>query len=143
MLDNLRIFITAAEKGSFSGAAKCLSMTIATVSRRIAELEKSLGVELFHRSNKGLMLTSSGNDYYRECADTVNDLSQKLINLDATINDPEGPLKVVAPINIGSGPLNNFWQTFSAAYPQIALNIILADPNESVLSKSSDIRAGS
>jgi len=104
MLDNLRIFITAAEQGSLTETAKILSMTIATVSRRVTELERALGVELFHRTNKGLTLTSSGNEYYRECANSVNDLNQRLISLDASINDIEGPLRVVFgrffPLNI-------------------------------------------
>lgn len=139
MLDNLRIFITAAEQGSLTETAKILSMTIATVSRRVTELERALGVELFHRTNKGLTLTSSGNEYYRECANSVNDLNQRLISLDASINDIEGPLRVVVPVNIGSGPLNEFWQIFSSKHPQIALSISLIDANESVMSKQPDI----
>ena len=54
MLDNLRIFVVAAEQQSLSKAAEHLGMTLATVSRRVHELEQKLGCELFHRSNKGL-----------------------------------------------------------------------------------------
>ncbi|MEN8615746.1 helix-turn-helix domain-containing protein [Shewanella baltica] len=60
MLDNLKIFVAAAEQRSLTNAALSLGMTIATVSRRMSELEQQLGCELFHRSNKGLTLTPAG-----------------------------------------------------------------------------------
>ena len=65
MLDNFKVFITAAEQKSLTNAAAELEMTIATVSRRVHELEKQLGCELFHRSNKGLTLTPAGQSVLR------------------------------------------------------------------------------
>ncbi len=78
MLDNLKIFITVAELKSLTRGAESLGMTIATVSRRLHELEKKLGCELCHRSNKGLTLTNAGQVYYEETASFIHELDIRL-----------------------------------------------------------------
>lgn len=139
MLDNLKVFIFAAEKQSLSGAAAELGMTVATVSRRMQELEHQLKSELFHRSNRGLTLTPSGQAYYDETADFIHELDLRLLNLDKSLNSLEGDLRVMAPTNIGSGPLNPFWRSFVKNNPGISLNILLGDPDEDVISHQVDI----
>ncbi|MBD1574646.1 LysR family transcriptional regulator [Gilvimarinus agarilyticus] len=139
MLDNLKIFISAAEQRSLSGAAEDLGMTIATVSRRVNELEQKLQCELFHRSNKGLRLTSSGQAYYEETADFIHALDLRLLNLERSLNSLEGELRVMAPTNIGNGPLNQFWRSFVENNAGISLNILLGDPGDDVISNQVDI----
>lgn len=58
--DDARIFLSVAETGSFSGAARALSLGQPTVSRRVAEFERSLGLALFHRGRQGATLTVDG-----------------------------------------------------------------------------------
>lgn len=139
MLDNLKVFISAAEQKSLTGAAKELGMTIATVSRRVHELEQQLQCELFHRSNKGLTLTSSGQSYYEETADFIHEIDLRLFNLDDSLNSLEGELRIMAPTNIGSGPLNQFWESFVKNNPGISLNILLGDPDDDVIPNQIDI----
>lgn len=139
MLDNLRIFIAAVEQGSLSGAAAALDMTIATVSRRVSELEKSLGSELLHRSNRGLSLTPAGQRYYDECAAYIREVETRLADIDASLNELAGNLRICAPRNIGSGPLDLFWQQFVARYPQIALSLNLVDPSDDMTDARADL----
>lgn len=139
MLDNLKVFIVAAEQQSLTGAATKLAMTIATVSRRVHELERQLRCELFHRSNKGLTLTPAGQSYYEETADFIHGLDLRLLNLDRSLNSLEGELRIMAPTNIGSGPLDPFWCSFVANNPEISLNILLGDPDDDVISNQVDI----
>lgn len=139
MLDNLRIFVVAAEQQSLSKAAEHLGMTLATVSRRVHELEQKLGCELFHRSNKGLTLTPIGIAYYDESAGYIHELDMRLSNLEDSLNSLEGELRVMAPTNIGSGPLDAFWKSFIANNSGISLNVILGDPSDDVISHQVDI----
>lgn len=139
MLDNLKIFVAAAEQQSLTGAAASLRMTIATVSRRVYELEQGLGCELFHRSNKGLTLTLAGKSYYEEVADFIHELDLRLLNLDKSLNSLEGELRVMAPTNIGSGPLDKFWQSFVTNNSDICLNVVLGDPADAVIPQQIDI----
>ncbi|MDX5977133.1 LysR family transcriptional regulator [Vreelandella alkaliphila] len=124
-LDDLNIFIVAANQRSLTATAATLKMTIATVSRRISALEATLGVELLHRSTKGLTLTPQGESYFRECEELVLALDQRISDLDQTLYSLSGPLKVMAPVNLGSGPLDAFWRHFIDRYPEIALTIEL------------------
>jgi DNA-binding transcriptional LysR family regulator len=137
MLDDLKIFITAAEKNSLTATAQHLDMTIATVSRRISALEQKLGCALLHRSTKGLKLTPVGENYYQECAEFINALDQRISNLDQTLNSLKGDLKILAPINLGSGPLDIFWQNFVKENPDIKLTIELSNTIQDI----KDIRA--
>lgn len=139
MLDNLRVFITAAEQRSLTRTAAHLAMTVATVSRRVSELEQQLQCELFHRSNKGLMLTPAGQSYYDETADFIHELDLRLCNLDQSLNSLQGELRIMAPTNIGSGPLDPFWRSFTERYPQISLQVKLGDPDDDVIASQVDI----
>jgi DNA-binding transcriptional LysR family regulator len=57
-LANLESFVRSAEHGSFSEAARRMSLTPAAVSRNVAMLERNLGIRLFHRSTRKLVLTA-------------------------------------------------------------------------------------
>lgn len=139
MLDDLKIFIVAAETKSLTATADKLGMTIATVSRRIASLENTLGSVLLHRSTKGLTLTSVGESYYRECAEFIEALDQRISDLDHTLNSLEGEVKLLAPTNLGAGPLDEFWAYFTVQYPQISLRIELSNHFESLQDKQADL----
>ncbi|NWO04694.1 MAG: LysR family transcriptional regulator [Alteromonadaceae bacterium] len=139
MLDNVRIFVVTAESRSLTKGAIKLGMTIATVSRRLNELEKNTGCELFHRSNKGLVLTPAGKLYYDECASPIHELDYRLLNIHKSLTSPGGDLKVMAPVNIGSGPLDAFWSKFISDNPQISLTIHLDDPLADMVSYQADI----
>ncbi|MDE8604735.1 LysR family transcriptional regulator [Marinomonas sp. RSW2] len=139
MLDDLKIFITTANKSSFTAAAQHLDMTIATVSRRISALEEKLGCQLLHRSTKGLTLTPVGESYYQECAEFIEALDQRISNLDQTLNSLKGSVKVLAPVNLGSGLLNAFWQDFVKRYPDIELNIELSNTLQDIRDTRADI----
>lgn len=63
---DLKLFIKVVELGSFTAAATALDLPRANVSRRINELEKSVGTKLFHRTTRSLSLTNSGSSYFEE-----------------------------------------------------------------------------
>ena len=62
-LDSMFILVTAVDAGSFTAGARELGMPLATVSRRVAELEERLGAQLVTRSTRGLALTEAGATY--------------------------------------------------------------------------------
>ncbi|PQO33677.1 LysR family transcriptional regulator [Blastopirellula marina] len=139
MLDNFKAFVAAAEQGSFTNAANSMGMTISTMSRRVQELEAHLGAELFHRSSQGLTLTITGRTYYQECAAFINELSTRIDDLQKSITSMEGSLTVAMPTNLGSGPLDEFWQSFASRNPQILLRVHLVDPLDDISSLPIDI----
>lgn len=125
MLDDLKLFILAAQSGSLTLAADAQDTTVATLSRRLSALETHLGCKLLNRSPRGLTLTAEGQMYFEECADYIQSLDLRLDNLNRALTSLEGPLKVLAPTNLASGPLDLFWQQFLNAQPQIELTVEL------------------
>lgn len=123
MLDELQLFIVAVEEGSLTSAAGRMGLTVATASRRISALEEHLGCRLLYRSPRGLSMTREGQAYFDECAESVRSLNHRLENLNGALNSLSGPLRVLAPTNFSVGPLDDFWATFVARYPDIELSV--------------------
>ncbi|HEV7284940.1 MAG TPA: LysR family transcriptional regulator, partial [Kaistia sp.] len=81
--DKLRIFHAAAQAGSFTHAGEALGMSQSAVSRQVGALEQDLGVPLFHRHARGLILSEQGELLYR----TSQDVMQKLEGVKIRLTD--------------------------------------------------------
>ncbi|MFA0086132.1 LysR family transcriptional regulator [Vibrio sp. 10N.261.51.F12] len=84
---DLKLFIKVVELGSFTGAANALDLPRANVSRRINELEREIGTQLFHRTTRSLSLTHSGNTFYEEITSAIElfDRAQQSITTSAQV----------------------------------------------------------
>ncbi len=125
MFDDIALFIHIAEVLSLKATAEQLQLPLATVSRRLAKLERELGCLLFKRSTKGLVLTKEGEIYYEACVWHIRELEGKLTNIDQSLNSLVGELHVLAPVNFSLGALKDFWGQFTLKYPDIQLRIEL------------------
>jgi DNA-binding transcriptional LysR family regulator len=125
--DKLRIFHAVAESGSLTGAGKALSLSQPAVSRQIATLEESLGVGLFRRHARGLVLTEQGEILY----ETTKDIFQRLFLVQGQLTDtrknPEGQFTVTVSEFISSTWLAPLLVQFREKYPQIQLTILIDD----------------
>lgn len=128
--DLLRIFLAVAEAGSFTQAGKIVNLSQSAVSRQVARLEKSLGISLFHRHSRGLVLTEQGDKFFT----TVKDMSAKLAMAEAVVNEsrerPEGPLKITTSVGFGSAWLTSRMNEFNTIYPDISVTLLLTDSLE-------------
>ncbi len=125
--DKLKTFHFAAETGSLTAAAEKLGVSQSSVSRQIAALENDMGVPLFQRHARGLLLTGPGmalREFTREMAgaaviaeSTLKDAREKVI----------GDLKVTAPVAFGSTWLAPRLGAFADMYPETRLQILLDD----------------
>jgi len=125
--DKLRVLHAVAEAGSFTHAGDTLHLSQSAVSRQILALEESLGVALFHRHARGLLLTEQGGMLYR----TVHEVFAKLEMAQARLRDstdrPQGPLKVTTTVAFGSLWLTPRVREFLELYPDIELTMIATD----------------
>jgi DNA-binding transcriptional LysR family regulator len=85
--DKLRVFHAAAEAGSFTHAAEKLRLSQSAISRQVSALEHDVGVPLFHRHARGLVMTEQGEMLYR----TAHDVLMKLENVKVAPHRGEGP----------------------------------------------------
>lgn len=93
-LANLESFVKSAETSSFSGAARRMALTPAAVSRNVAILERNLGVRLFQRSTRKLMLTEAGERLLQSIGGNLDALQAAIANASSGASEPAGVLKV-------------------------------------------------
>lgn len=139
MLDDLQLFIHIVQQGGLSGAAGYLNLPPATVTRRLQKLEQQLGCKLLHRSARQCVLSQEGEIYYQAYADLVEQFEQTQRQLSEAQQHLRGKLKVLAPINISHGYLRPMWLGFCRDYPQIQLELVLANHREDLIKSKADL----
>jgi len=137
--DKLKTFHAAAEAGSLTGAAELLNLSQSAVSRQISALETDLGVKLFHRHTRGLLLTEPGRVLFEAAGEVASRVTLAESNLQDLRDEPSGALRVTAPTAFGAIWLAPRLATFTAAYPQIKLRLLLADHELDVSNLEADI----
>lgn len=143
--DDTLIFCKVAELGSYTQAGEQLNIPKATVSRRISQLEKQLGVKLLNRDTRKLSLTEAGHYLLRNS----HPLLQQLADIEGGASSfqahPAGELRVTIPVEIGIRVLNEIICEFSRAYPEIKLDILVTNDLVDIIKEGYDlaIRGGS
>jgi DNA-binding transcriptional LysR family regulator len=127
MLDQLQAFIDVAARGSFSAVAKDRNVAVSSIARQVDALEASLGVPLFHRSSRRLLLTDAGQQFLPRAIDIVSELHDaKAALLDAQA-EPAGVLSVTAPSAFGRRHVAPAAMSFLQRYPKIDLDLHFSD----------------
>ena len=125
--DKLRIFQAVADAGSFTHAGEGLKLSQSAISRQIGALEEQLGVMLFHRHARGLILTEQGELLYRTARDMAAKVNTAEALLRANQDKPAGRLKIHATVGFGSTWLTTQMHEFITMYPEIDVSLVLSD----------------
>ncbi len=100
-LDAMTVFLAVVDAGSLSGAARRLAMPLATVSRKLAELEGHLGARLLNRTTRRLELTEPGRAYEQACRRILGEVDDAERAVAGEYDLPRGELAITAPIVFG------------------------------------------
>src|SRR6266404_5046841 len=100
-LESMRILVTAVEAGSLSAAGRRLGTPLATVSRKVSELEAHLKTRLLNRSSRRLTLTDAGQSYVAACRRILEDVGEAERAASGEYSAPKGELIISAPIVFG------------------------------------------
>ena len=119
--------LTAVEAGSLSAATASSKLPMATVSRKMAELEAHLGTRLFHRSNRRITLTDAGAAYVQASRGILEDVAEAERAAAGEYAAPKGELVVAAPVVFGRLHVLPVVAAFLQAYPEIDIRLSLAD----------------
>jgi DNA-binding transcriptional LysR family regulator len=137
--DKLKVFHAAAEAGSFTHAGENLGLSQSAVSRQVSALEGELGVSLFHRHARGLILTEQGDLLFR----TAHDVFMKLESARAKLTDskerPNGELKVTTTAGIGVNWLTPRLGEFLDLYPDIRITLLVTDEELDLSMREADV----
>lgn len=126
-LQSMSILLEAVEAGSLSAAGRRLGMPLATVSRKVSELEAHLKTRLLNRSTRQLTLTDAGRSYVAACKRIVQDVGEAERAAAGEYSAPKGDLIVTAPIVFGRLHVLPVMSEFLKAYPDIDIRLVLVD----------------
>ncbi len=143
-LQGLVEFVASADAGSFSGAARALGLSVAHVSRQVAELERGLGLQLIQRTTRRSVLTDAGRSYYESCRAVLEGLEEARDRLRRDQNELRGPVRVSVGGSFAEAHLSPLMLRFAAAHPGIMLEIDVSSRNVDMIEEGVDfaVRAG-
>lgn len=136
--DKLRVFHAAAQAGSFTHAAETLRLSQSAISRQVSALEHDVGVPLFNRHARGLVLTEQGEMLFRTAHDVLMKLENVRTRLTETIEKPSGTLRVTTTVGLGTGWLTERSKEFLDLYPEINLQLVFTNEELDLTMRQAD-----
>jgi len=124
-LNLLVIFATVAQTGGFSAAARRLNIPKSSVSRSISALEKTIGVQLIHRSTRHVALSTAGSALLGRLAPLLSSLRDVVDSLPELHDQPSGLLRVTVPVDFGAAVLPHVVASFAETYPAVQVDLHL------------------
>ena len=137
--DDIRLFLTIAEQGSFRKGATILGVGHTTLSRRIESLEEELSTKLFHRISSGLTLTDAGEELFATASPMGQQFAALQTRLFGQDAQPKGRITFTAPRVIVNYMLLESLQTFCDQWPHIHVDIAHATQVSKTQTSQADI----
>lgn len=125
-LNDIRLFAEVVRRGAVTRGATALAMPPATVSRRLAALEREVGARLIERSARRFELTDAGRAYYAVAARVLEDVELASAEVSGIAGKPAGLLRVAVPSDFAIAFLAAPVTAFAARYPDIAISLDLS-----------------
>lgn len=137
-LEDLNIFAHVAESQSFRAAATHLRMSRSSVSKRVGQLEKELGVALFNRSTRRISLTDAGETLYRHWQNIAVEIDGALAAVQGNDQLPTGTLRVSMPTSLGAALMPGIVQSFLKAWPDLKMSVVFSEHHVEVVGQGFD-----
>lgn len=143
-LNEIKVFVKVVQVGSFSEAARQLGMPKSTVSAKVADLESRLGLSLIRRTTRKLFVTDAGQDYFEKCRQGLESLMAAEEHLTQGRQEPQGLLRITAPIDLGATALPPVIAAYKKKYPKVQIEVVLSERKVDLIAEGFDlaVRAG-
>jgi DNA-binding transcriptional LysR family regulator len=138
-LENVRIFMRAAESGGFSAAGRALRMSPSVISYRIQALETHLTCRLVSRTTRRMNLTEAGRVFYERCLDIVEAVERAEVSVAEAGAAPRGSLKVTAPLGIGRRVISVLAARYRDQHKETDIHLRLSDHLLDLVQESIDV----
>ena len=137
-LDEIASFVRVVQAGSFTAAAKQLGVPKSTLSRALRRLEDAASVRLLERSTRSISVTDAGRAFYEQVAPHVAGLHDATAALGDLVSQPQGLLRITAPVDVGESFLGELLVRFAARYPNVRLEVDLSSRVVNLLEEGFD-----
>lgn len=138
-LTGIVAFARAASYGSFSAAARSLSVSPSAVSKTIQRLEQQLGLRLFTRTTRSLALTPEGRELHERALQLLRAAEDIVQSAAAVRAEPAGTLKIAAPLPIGTRLLAPALPEFRRRHPRLHIDLRLSDRFVNLVEEGVDV----
>ncbi|MBW7981533.1 LysR family transcriptional regulator [Enterobacillus tribolii] len=138
-LQDMALFALVVECGSFTAAARRAGLPKSSVSLRVSQLEKQLGLRLLNRTTRQLSLTFAGERYLVHCREMVQAAERADLSLQRLRDNPSGRLRVTAPAGIAATLLAPLCSNFRLSYPEVSLEIYVSDQISDLVQEGFDV----
>ena len=135
----LAAFVAVADAGAFNAAARKINLSPSVVTRVINALEERLGVRLFTRTTRKVVLTEAGEGFYEDAGRILEALNEAEAHASGAHQQPRGQLTVTAPVLFGQLYLVPIINEFIEDYPEIEANVLFLDRIVNLLDEGIDI----
>ncbi|MBP1852901.1 LysR family transcriptional regulator [Rhizobium halophytocola] len=134
----LTVFVRVAESGSFSQTARDLRLSQPSVSRIVTELEERVGVKLLIRTTRHLTLTEAGATFLAKARDVITTIEEAEYAARKT-DSLDGVVRLALPTAYGSRAIMPLLPSFMEAYPNLQVEILMADERQNLVVDGDDI----
>lgn len=138
-LDDLSDFVLVASHGGFAKASRMSGRPKASLSRKVMDLEASLGVRLFERGARSIQLTEEGEALFKNTTGPLREIAEAVDILRDGRAKPQGRLRVNVPSLFGLMVMGRLAAQFKAAYPEVMLDVTMEDREVDLASEGYDL----
>ena len=138
-LNAMLLFAKVVEHGSYSAAARATGLQTSKLSRRIAELERQLGVRLLQRTTRKVSVTEVGQSYYLHCAALEAEASAAQEAIERTRSTPQGLVRMSCPISLIQGAVGAVVARFLVQQPLVRVYVDMTNRRVDVVEEGIDI----
>ncbi len=135
---DIRVFVEVARRGGFRAAAKYLQQAPASVSEAVQRFEDRLGVRLFERSTRSVVLTPIGEQFYARSLPAIAELEGAVSDIDDQKDNVSGTLRLSAPYSAGPFFLDELVAHYAREYPSVNVELIYNDNKVDLLTSGID-----
>jgi DNA-binding transcriptional LysR family regulator len=138
-LNDIYFFASVVQYGGFSAAARIIGVEKTRLSRRIASLEKRLGVRLLQRTTRALALTEAGRRFFERCVATVEGAQAAYDSVAELRREPAGLVRLCSPVLLTQRCLAHALPGYMTAHPKVSIFVEPTDRNVNVIEERFDI----
>lgn len=137
--EEMQTFVRVVDAGGLSAAARRLDIARSAVSRRLAELEARLGVQLLTRTTRRINLTEHGRAFYERCVTLLAELEETERAVSSGHRALRGTLRIAAPLSFGIKHLSPLLDDFLKTHPDLTLDLDLNDRTVNLMEEGVDL----
>lgn len=138
-LNRMVYFAAVVDTGSFTAAADRLGITKAVVSQQVAKLEREFRTTLLTRTTRKVVPTDAGLSFYRRCALILKEAGDAFDELEDSVEEPSGRLRLTAPLDYGIHAVVPAVTSFAQRYPQCKVDVVLSDQSLDLMSEQIEL----